>query len=183
MNGINDPWQRLAAAAQAGAEPRLPLSAPAESAWAATVARRALAGAALGEPSLLAQLWARLRLPHVAGPMAVLLVGGALWLAPPMTARHRAEARYEQWAGATLRQLRTWLPGECEQSGQIGLILRDAVVDLKRGNTGPTNVLDLLSGTQARIAALLTPEQRAQFEAEQRRLRERWFGPDQATGR
>ncbi len=172
MNGVTDPWQRLAAAARAESERRLP--AP-DAAWAAAVARQSLAGAAMGQPTWFAQTCARLQRPWVVVPTAVLIMAVAVGVAPQFGSRHRTEVRYERWAGATLRQLRTWLPMECEQTGQIGLILRDTVQDLKQGPTVVTNVFTLLESTEARIAALLTPEQRAQFEAEQRRLRERWF--------
>ena len=172
MNGVTDPWQRLAAAAQAEPGQRLP--AP-DTAWAAAVARQSLAGAALGQPTWVAQTRARVQRPSVVVPTAILIIAIAVWVVPQFGSRHRAEVRYERWAGATLRQLRTWLPMECEQTGQIGLILRDTVQDLKQGSTVVTNVYRLLESTEARIAALLTPEQRAQFETEQGRLRERWF--------
>lgn len=180
MSGANDPWQRLASVARPEYGTLSPQTDPA---WAAAVARRALAGATLTQPTGLAQVLARLRRPSFVAPAAMLLVGVALWFAPQFGPRHRAEVRYERWAGDTLRQLRTWLPSECEQTGQIGLILRDTVEDLKRGPTVVTNVSVLLAETEARIEALLTPEQRVQFEAEQRRLHERWFGLAKPPGK
>lgn len=172
----DNPWDRLVEAARRA--PEAPPAAPPDG-WTEAVARRSMAGAALGKPTVLA-----LGLAWISSTngllflMALLIGGGGLWTTHLVEAR-RPEVRFERWAGETLVQVRTWLPLECEEAGTIGILLRRRMEEVRSGGTGPVNVALLLRATEDEIAGLLTPDQRSQFEARQRELHRRWFPTDE----
>ena len=106
------------------------------------------------------------------GPLLALLLGSGVWFGPRIIRREPAPAvRYEQWADATLRQLKAWHPMECEEAGAIGQLLQLRVAELKAG----TNAAAVLDIARTQIGPLLTPTERAAFEAEQARLRAELF--------
>ncbi len=169
-------WDRLVEAARRAPEP--PPSAPPDS-WTAAVARRSMAGAALGKPTVLALCLAWVSSTKVLLSLMALLIGGGGWLTHHWVEARRPEVRFEHWAGETLVQVRTWLPLECEEAGTIGILLRRRMEEVRSGDTGPANVALLLRTTEDEIAQLLTPDQRSQFEARQRELHRRWFPTDE----
>lgn len=169
MSGPKPSWEQLARAAR-------PTAAHAKSVptadWTATVAAKAMAGAALGRPSLWTVAAAWVSLPKVGLPLLALLLAGGMWLGPRfLGSGPSAEQRSSLWAEATLRQLKAWHPMECEEAGAIGQLLQLRASEL----TTTTNAAAVLDSTQAEIDRLLTPPERAAFESEQARLRARWF--------
>ena len=173
MNPRKKQWQRLVKAAQqappAGSRPFSPD-------WTAGVVKAALPGAALGEPGLRTLLLARLCEWKVISLLVLLLVGGGVLTKQTLFNEERRQAaRYEKWAGETLRQLRAWHPLSCEQSGEIGLMVQQSVEEMRRQPPKGTNLATIVLGTQQRIAGLLTVEERAAFAEEQARLTKKYF--------
>ena len=169
MSGPKASWQQLARAAR-------PAAANAKSAppadWTAAVAAKAMTGAALGRPPVWTVVAAWVSLPKVGLPLLALLLAGGMWLGPRfLGSGPSAEQRSSLWAEATLRQLKAWHPMECEEAGAIGQLLQLRASEL----TTTTNAAAVLDSTQAEIGRLLTPSERAAFEAEQARLRAKWF--------
>jgi hypothetical protein len=170
-----DPWERLAEAARS--EPDSPSSTPAG--WSEQVARRAMDTAALGRPGFATVVLAWAGTWKVLLPLALLLVAGGGAVLHRATESRRPEVRYEKWSEDTLRQVRAWLPLECEEAGTIGLLMKARLEELKAQGKGRTDVGLLLRSTEAEISRLLTPDQRLQFEGRQRELRNRWFPSDE----
>ena len=166
-------WERLARAARPAHVPaHVPAADPASAGWSAAVAAKAMAGATLGQPSPWAVLKAWLMTAKVGGPLLALLLVGGVWLGPRIGGAAPApHLRPGLWAEATLRQLKAWHPMECEEAGAIGQLLQLRVSELKTA----TDAAAVLDSAQAQIGQLLTPEERVAFEAEQARLRAKWF--------
>lgn len=143
---------------------------------AAQIAAVAMRNASLKAPGLGATVFGWLALPKVWLPLVVglLLLGGWAFQSR-QSPEARAAARLDGWAGDTLRQLKAWYPLECEDAGEIGLLMQRRVGEMKRTAPDSSAARDLLSLTERELVSRLTPEQRALFAAEQARLRERWF--------
>lgn len=136
----------------------------------------AMKNASLRTPGIGVVLLGWLGLPKVWLPLVLgaLLLGG--WgLQGQFSPERRAAERYEGWAGATLRQLKAWYPLECEDAGEIGLLMQRRVEELKQSPSNSGKSRELISATERDLLGRLTPEQRVLFAAEQARLRERWF--------
>ena len=175
MNPQKKQWQRLVKAAQQAPPAE---SRPFTAAWTDGVVKAALPGAALGEPGLRTLLLARLCEWKVISLLVLLIVvSGVLVQQTLFNEDRRQAARYEKWAGETLKQLRAWHPLSCEQSGEIGLLMQQSVEEMRRQPPKGTNLATIVQGTQQRIAGLLTVEERAAFAEEQARLMKKYFPP------
>jgi hypothetical protein len=178
MKRPTDPWANLAGAARQRPEPRTERLVV-DATWAAAVAAKSMQVAALGKPSLKTLILAWLASWKVLVPLAVLLLGGVGWWAGPGNFGQPTPAeRSAGWVRDTTKQLRAWLPMECDQAGQITILLQHRQPELAAVAEKPVESARLIEETQRQIDALLTPEQRAAFAAEQARLRAKWFPPD-----
>jgi hypothetical protein len=170
-----DPWQQLATSARKApaSEPRPPTHA-----WVTAVSSKAMQVASLGQPSLKTIILAWLASWKVLIPVIVIVLGSAGWWAGPGNfGRPTPAQRYDGWAGETVKQIRAWLPMECEQAGRVTLLMQDRTRQLKTLPPSGPAASALLEQTQRELNELLTLEQRQAFAAEQARLRAKWFPP------
>ena len=178
MKRRDDPWANLAAAARRAPSDRDRRDA-ATAIVPAVLAAKSMQVASLGQPSLKTVVFAWLASWKVLVPLLVLLAGGTAWWAGPGNfGQPTLPERYDGWAKDTVRQLRAWLPMECDQAGQITVLMDQRLPQLKALPAGSSEAKTLLARTQEQINALLSAEQRAAFAAEQERLRAKWLPPD-----
>lgn len=166
-------WERLAAAAR-----RAPDGMPAPDArdWEASMARRALEHAATGQPSASAVLAEWITRFKVWIGVGLLIVSTSAILAPRLGAPSPSQ-RVDGWAADTLRQVKAWYPVSCEEAGEIGQMMRITVQKLQTIPSTDPRSHALKEEARRRIEAVLRPEEREAFEAEQLRLDRKWFGP------
>jgi hypothetical protein len=175
MKRSEDPWSKLASAARRAPDGDRKTVAV-DPLLADAIAAKSMQVAALGQPSLKTVVLAWILSWKVLIPVLVLLLGSTVWWAGPGNfGRPTLAERYDGWGRDTVRQLRAWLPMECDQAGQITVLMQERIPALKALPPGSAEAKALIEQTRREIDALLSVEQRAAFAAEQDRLRAKWL--------